>query len=192
MRSQDSTVASRCAITSVVRPASAAQRRLHQRLALGIERGGRLVEQQQRRVAQDRARDRDALALAARQRDAALADRRVVACGSADEFAAARSSAARSISASSRPGGRSGCCRARSAKIALSCGTSAMRGATPRIGSATRTPSKRTCRMSDRRSAGSGGRSCSCRRRRADDRDLLAGRTSNDTPSSTGVSGRAG
>ena len=57
----------------------ALERGLHQRLALGVERGGGLVEQQQRRVAQDRARDRDALALAARQRHAALADRRVVA-----------------------------------------------------------------------------------------------------------------
>ena len=67
-------------MTSVVRPCiSRVERGLHQRLALGIERRGRLVEQQQRRVAQDRARDRDALALAARQRDAALADRRVVA-----------------------------------------------------------------------------------------------------------------
>ena len=55
------------------------ERRLHQRLALGVERRGRLVEQQERRVAQDRARDRDALALAAGQRHAALADRRVVA-----------------------------------------------------------------------------------------------------------------
>ena len=36
-------------------------------LALGIERAGRLVEQQDRRVAQDGAGERDALALAARQ-----------------------------------------------------------------------------------------------------------------------------
>ena len=49
------------------------ERRLHQLLAFGIERRGRFVEQQQRRIAQDRARDRNALALAARQRDAALA-----------------------------------------------------------------------------------------------------------------------
>ncbi len=55
------------------------QRRLHQRLAFRIERGCRLVEQQERRVAQDRARDGDALALTAGQRHAALADLRVVA-----------------------------------------------------------------------------------------------------------------
>ena len=55
------------------------QRHLHQRLALGVERGGRFVEQQQRGLAKDRPGDGDALALAAGQRDAALADRRVVA-----------------------------------------------------------------------------------------------------------------
>ena len=43
------------------------QRGLHQRFAFGIQRRGRLIEQQQRRVAQDRARDGDALALAAGQ-----------------------------------------------------------------------------------------------------------------------------
>ena len=52
-------------------------------LAFGVERRGRLVEQQQRRVAQNGARDGDALALAARQRDAALADRRVEASAAA-------------------------------------------------------------------------------------------------------------
>ena len=63
-------------MTSVVRPSiSRASAVLHQRFALGIERGGRLVEQEQRRLAQNGARDGDALALAARQRDAALADR---------------------------------------------------------------------------------------------------------------------
>ena len=41
------------------------QRALHQRLAFGIERRGRFIEQEKRRIAQDRARDRDALALAA-------------------------------------------------------------------------------------------------------------------------------
>ena len=47
---------------------------LHQPLVLRVERAGRFVEQQQRRVAQDGARNRDALALAAGERDAALAD----------------------------------------------------------------------------------------------------------------------
>ena len=67
------------------------QRGLHQRLAFGIERRGRFVQQQQRRIAQDRARDRDALALAAGQRHAALAERRVEAARqAADEFGGMR------------------------------------------------------------------------------------------------------
>ena len=57
----------------------ALQRLLHGRLAFGIERAGRLVEQQDRRVAQDGAGERDALALAARQGHAALAEPRGVA-----------------------------------------------------------------------------------------------------------------
>ena len=44
-----------------------------------VERGGRLVEDEDRRVLQDHPRNRDALALAARQLDAALAHMRVVA-----------------------------------------------------------------------------------------------------------------
>ena len=80
MRSALSTVARRWAITSVVRPCiSRSSARLHQRLALGVERAGRLVEQQDRRVAQDGAGDGDALALAAGQRHAALAEQGVVA-----------------------------------------------------------------------------------------------------------------
>ena len=55
------------------------QRGLHQRLGFGVERRGCFVEQQKRRIAQDRTRDRNALALAAGQRDAALAKRRIEA-----------------------------------------------------------------------------------------------------------------
>ena len=55
------------AITSEVRPHQALQRHLHQPLVLGVERAGGLVEEQERRVAQDRARDRDPLPLAAGQ-----------------------------------------------------------------------------------------------------------------------------
>src|SRR5262245_13210453 len=43
----------------------ALERRLHIFLRLGVERGGGFVEQEERRVAQYRARDRDALPLAA-------------------------------------------------------------------------------------------------------------------------------
>ena len=77
MRSQCSIVDSRCAITIVVRPRiSCFERRLDQALGLGVERRGRLVEDQDRRILEDRARDRDPLPLAARQTDAALADDR--------------------------------------------------------------------------------------------------------------------
>jgi glycosyltransferase involved in cell wall biosynthesis len=54
---------------------------LHQALALGVERAGRLVEHQDRRVAQDRARDRHALALAAREARAARTDLGLEAVG---------------------------------------------------------------------------------------------------------------
>ena len=80
MRSARVTVARRWAMTSVVRPCMIAiERPLHQSLALRIERARRLVEQQDRRVAQHGARNGDALALAGGQRHAALAEHGVVA-----------------------------------------------------------------------------------------------------------------
>ena len=60
------------------------ERGLHLALRFRVERRGRLVEDQQRRVLEERARDGDALALAARQAHAVLADHRVEA------FAASR------------------------------------------------------------------------------------------------------
>ena len=53
----------------------------HRPLAFIVERAGRLVEHQQRRIAQQRARQDDALALAARKAGAALADRAVEPAG---------------------------------------------------------------------------------------------------------------
>ena len=55
------------------------ERLLDHRLVLGVDRRQRLVEHQDRRVAQQRAGDGDPLALAARELDALLADRRLVA-----------------------------------------------------------------------------------------------------------------
>ena len=55
------------------------ERLLHEQLARGVERARRLVEQQDRRILENRARDRDALPLPARQPRAALAEKRVVA-----------------------------------------------------------------------------------------------------------------
>ena len=57
------------------------ERVLHQSLTLSVERGSRLIEQQQRSVPQQRARDRDALALAARQARTAFAEEGVEAVG---------------------------------------------------------------------------------------------------------------
>ena len=59
----------------VVRPLpQRVERPLDARLGLHVEGAGRLVEDQDRRVLQDGAGDGEALALAARQRCAALAD----------------------------------------------------------------------------------------------------------------------
>ena len=55
------------------------ERLLHEQLARGVERARRLVEQQNRRILENRACDRDALPLSARQPHAALAEERVVA-----------------------------------------------------------------------------------------------------------------
>src|SRR6185503_15772452 len=57
----------------------ARERVLDVALALAVEARGGLVEDQDARLGQQRARDRDALALAAGELDAALADDRVVA-----------------------------------------------------------------------------------------------------------------
>ena len=75
-------VDSRWAMISVVRPAISSREGAAD-LALGrrVDRRRRVVEDQDARVRDDRARDRDALALAARERQAALADARVVAGG---------------------------------------------------------------------------------------------------------------
>ena len=59
----------------------ALQRRLHQFLAFLVERAGRLVEEEDRRIFKDRPRDCEALALAARQHDAAFAEHGMVAFG---------------------------------------------------------------------------------------------------------------
>src|SRR6516162_4845386 len=60
-----------------------AERLDDRRFSPGIDSARRLVEDQDRCVLQKRARQRYALALAARQSEASLADRRVVALGQA-------------------------------------------------------------------------------------------------------------
>ena len=63
-----------------MRPSSAGRSRLHE-AALGerVDGGERIVEHDDARAGDERARERDALALAAGEVDAALADQRVVA-----------------------------------------------------------------------------------------------------------------
>ena len=85
MRSASSMVDSRCAMTIVVRPRiSVSSAACTWRSDSESSARRRLVEDQDRRVLEDRARDRDALALAAGQPHAVLADDRVEA------FAASR------------------------------------------------------------------------------------------------------
>ena len=88
MRSAVRTVERRCAMMRTVRPLAISPHVvLDDALALVVERAGRLVEDQDARVGDQRARDGDALALAARQARAALADDGVVALGQLeDEF----------------------------------------------------------------------------------------------------------
>ncbi len=96
-RSASSTMAGRCATTSTVRPGHQPRGRLDDgRLAAGVEPGRRLVQQQQRGVAQERAGQCDALALPRGQPGAALAQRRLVAARQpVDELVGVRQRAAR-------------------------------------------------------------------------------------------------
>ena len=83
-RSIRAMVESRCAMAITVLPAISVSRLcLDRGLDLAVERGGGLVEHQDRRVLQDHAGDGDALALAAGELDAALADMGVVAAPAA-------------------------------------------------------------------------------------------------------------
>ena len=73
-------------MTSVVRPRGDAHERLLERqLGPRVERRGRLVQHQDRRVLEHHARDGDPLLLAARELQAALAHDRPVALGQADD-----------------------------------------------------------------------------------------------------------
>ena len=82
-------------------------------LALVVERAGRLVEDQDARIGDQRAGDGDALALAARQAAAALADDGVVALGQLeDEVVGAGELRRRDRPARSAwPDRRARCCR---------------------------------------------------------------------------------
>ena len=82
MRSALRTVDRRWAMTIAVRPGERClERRLHVRLVLVVEVARRLVEDHDRRVLQQQARDREPLLLAAGQAVPALADDRGVPVG---------------------------------------------------------------------------------------------------------------
>ena len=80
-----------------------------------VDRRRRVVEDQDPRVGEHRARDRDALPLPTRQREAVLADDRLVAVGQlVDEVVGAREPrGAHAPRPSTPPGRRTRCCRAR-------------------------------------------------------------------------------
>ncbi len=103
------------------------ERLLHEQLVVRVERARRLVEQQDRRVLENRARDRDALPLSARQPHAALAEKRVVPLRQhADELVGAGRARRRlDLGVGGARAGRSGCSRAPLApNSTVSCGTS--------------------------------------------------------------------
>ena len=82
MRSACATSSGRWAMSSTVRPApSRCDGAAHVLHARGIEVGRRLVEDDERRIAQERARQPDPPALARRQRAPTVADDRLVAAG---------------------------------------------------------------------------------------------------------------
>ena len=140
MRSASRTVDRRCAMTIVVRPArSRLQRGEHDLLGDRVERRGRLVEDQDRRVLEDGARDAEPLALAARQAAAGFGDLGVVAIRQArDELVRVRALAApadflvgrvepavaevvgdRAARTAPDPAARSRCARAATASVVL-------------------------------------------------------------------------
>jgi hypothetical protein len=69
----------------------AAERLADRFLRFAVERGGRLVEQEERRVLEERPRDRNALTLSARELDASVADDSANTIGQTLDEVAARS-----------------------------------------------------------------------------------------------------
>jgi hypothetical protein len=82
MRSARWIVERRCAMTKTVRPAkSVSSALLHEELRLGVEARRGFVQEEERRVLEDRPRDRDPLPLAAREEHAPVADLGLVSLG---------------------------------------------------------------------------------------------------------------
>ena len=115
MSSASAIVDSRWAMTNVVRPAITSRSAvLDLLLGRGVDGRRRVVEHEDPRVGQQRARDRQPLALAAGQRQPALADARVVAVGQlGDEAGRLRALGGRARPPrGSPPAARRRCCRA--------------------------------------------------------------------------------
>ena len=107
-------VLGRWAMMKVVRPRiTSLQRGADLELRLDVDAAGGVVEDEDARVHDERPRDRDALALAAAEREAALADDRLVALGERlDEVVGLRGPGRRAAPRPrSPPAARSGCSR---------------------------------------------------------------------------------
>jgi hypothetical protein len=155
-------------MTMLVRCHQVLQGILHQALALGVEGAGGLVQQQQRRVAQDGAGHGDALALAAGQAHAALAEEGVVALRQPLEKASAWAASRRGahLLVVGALGAVADVLPGEAPKMTGSCGTTAMfRTQLGRIERRRSTPSNFRRPAAGRRSAAAGGTGSTCRRR---------------------------
>ena len=147
------------------------QRVLDQPLRFGVERRRGLVQDQDRRVLEQRAGDRQALALPARQPLPALADRRPVAVRKRRDEVVGMSGARGGLDlGGARPAARQRrcwrrSCRRRARSPASPCRSGARSDAS--VTSRTSCPSMRSARRSRRRSGAAGSRGWSCRRRSA-------------------------
>ena len=146
-----------------------AQRALHQPLGGHVERGRRLVEDQHGGVGEERAGERDELALTGRQPAALVGDVGVVALRQpGDEVVGADRLRRRDHLGRRWPrAGRSGCCRRRCRRTGSSPGSPSRRpcAASARRGRAGRRRRAAPGRRSGRRTGTAAWRSWSCRRR---------------------------
>ena len=171
MRSALATSSGRCAIRSIVRPPLQPSDGVgDDRDALGVEVGGRLVEDDERRVAQERAREPDPAALAGRQRALAVPDQRGVAERQrADEVVRARPGGRRRAPVARRPRGRrGGCCPRRVPRSSVGCWgvqATSRRQASDASTSAGRRRRRRSGRRWARAGRAAGSRPCSFPRR---------------------------
>ena len=149
--------------------AQPAQRVEDDLLGKRVERRGRLVEDQDRRVLEQRPGDAETLALAARQRGARLGDERVVAVRQPLDEGVHVGGAGRrfDVVVGRRRAGRSGCCRRSSRQRAPAPAGRARCARAASAGRSRARPRRRSARGRRwaRRTAASGWPAWSCRRR---------------------------